>query len=85
MNTNYLYENIVDGLIREVWEETGLIIINPEKFYKKGTTTFFTAELPIGDIKLSSEHKDHKFVSLDNLDDYKISEKFRDAIRRAHE
>ena len=78
-------ENIIDGLIREVWEETGLIIINPEKLYKKGTTTFFTAELPKGDIKLSSEHRNHKFVSLDNLDDYKISDKFRDAIRRAHE
>jgi 8-oxo-dGTP pyrophosphatase MutT (NUDIX family) len=78
-------ENIIDGLIREVWEETGLIVINPEELYKKGTTTFFTAELPKGDIKLSSEHKNHKLVSLENLDDYKISDKFRDAIRRAHE
>ena len=78
-------ENIIDGLIREVWEETGLIIINPEELYKKETTTFFTAELPKGDIKLSSEHKNHKLVSLENLDDYKISDKFRDAIRRAHE
>jgi 8-oxo-dGTP pyrophosphatase MutT (NUDIX family) len=78
-------ENIIDGLIREVWEETGLIVINPEELYKKGTTTFFIAELPKGNIKLSGEHKDHKFVSLDNLDDYKISDKFRDAIKRAHE
>jgi len=78
-------ENIIDGLIREVWEETGLIIINPDKFCEKGTTTFFTAELPKGDIKLSSEHKDHQFVSLEDLDNYEISDKFRDAIRRAHE
>lgn len=78
-------ENIIDGLIREVWEETGLIIINPEELYKKETTTFFTAELPKGDIRLSSEHKNYKFVPLESLDDYKISDKFRDAIRRAHE
>jgi 8-oxo-dGTP pyrophosphatase MutT (NUDIX family) len=78
-------ENIIDGLIREVWEETGLIIINPEELYKKETTTFFTAELPKGDIRLSSEHKNYKFVPLESLDDYKISDKFRDVIRRAHE
>ena len=78
-------ENIIDGLIREVWEETRLIIINPEEVYKKGTTTFFTAELPAGNIVLSSEHKDHKLVSLEELDNYKISDKFKDAIRRAHE
>lgn len=78
-------ENIIDGLIREVWEETKLIIVNPEEVCKKGTTTFFTAELPTGNIELSSEHKDHKLVSLQELDDYKISDKFKDAIRRAHE
>jgi len=78
-------ENIVDGLIREVWEETGLIIVNPEELYAKGTTTFFAADLPSGKIKLSSEHKEHKLISLDQLDDYKISDKFKEAIRRAHE
>ena len=78
-------ENIVDGLIREVWEETGLIIKNPDELYKKGTTTFFSVEFPGGSIRLSSEHKDHKFISIDDLDDYKISDKYKDAIRRAHE
>ena len=78
-------ENIIDGLIREVWEETGLIIINPDKLCEKGTITFFTADLPKGDIRLSREHKDHKLVSLEDLDDYEISDKFRDAIRMAHE
>jgi 8-oxo-dGTP diphosphatase len=78
-------ENIIDGLIREVWEETGLIITNPDKFCEKGTTTFFTAELPKGAIRLSSEHKDHQFVSLEDLGNYEISDKFRDAIKRAHE
>ena len=78
-------ENIIDGLIREVWEETGLIIINPDKLCEKETITFFTAELPKGDIRLSREHKDYKLVSLEDLDDYEISDKFRDAIRMAHE
>ena len=78
-------ENVVDGLIREVWEETGLIIRNPEELYAKGTTTFFAVDLPAGEIRLSTEHKDHKFISIDQLDDYRISDKFKEAIRRAHE
>ncbi len=78
-------ENIIDGLIREVWEETGLIIKNAEELYQKGTTTFFTAELPPGDIILSSEHKDSMFVSLQQLDDILITDKFKDAIKKAYE
>ena len=78
-------ENTVDGLIREVWEETGLVIKNPEELYKKGTTTFFVTTLPAGDIKLSSEHKDSMFASLQQLDDILITDKFKDAIKKAYE
>ena len=78
-------ENNLDGLVREVWEETGLILKDPEKLYTKGTTTFYVATLPSGEIKLSNEHKDVMFASLQQLDDILITDRYKDAIKKAYE
>ena len=78
-------ENVVDGLIREVYEETSLIVINPMELYKKQKITFFMTEMPKGQIKLSDEHDKYELISFDEIDDYEISDKFKEAIRRAYD
>jgi len=77
-------ENIVDGLIREVYEETSLIIINPMELYKKQKITFFMIDMPKGQIKLSDEHDKYELISFDEINNYEISDKFKEAIRRAY-
>jgi 8-oxo-dGTP diphosphatase len=78
-------EDPLDGLIRETYEETGLIIKNAKKLFVQDKTTYYKAPLPQGKIKLSSEHDKYKFIILSEIDDYEISQKFKEAIRRAHE
>jgi len=60
-------EDILDGLRREVKEETGLSINNVEKVKDVGSKKYYKAELPIGKIKLSSEHSEHKMRQVKNI------------------
>ena len=76
-------ENPEDGLIRETYEETGLIIKNPTKMYVEGKVTFYFTKMPVGTIKLSEEHDKYKFLRLEQIEDYDISDKFRRAINKA--
>ena len=78
-------EDPLDGLIRETYEETGLIVKNAKKLFAQDETTYYKAPLPQGKIKLSSEHDKYKFIMLSEIDDYEISQKFKEAIRRVYE
>jgi len=76
-------EDIKDGLLREVYEETQLKLQEPiEELYSEGNITYFKANMPNQDIKLSHEHTEHKFVTVKTLPD-DISENFIKAIKKA--
>ena len=74
-------EELKEGLLREVYEETGLTLSEPiESLYTKGNTSFFKAEISPEDIKLSHEHTEYKFSSVDELPE-NISSRFIKAIK----
>ena len=80
-------EDPIDGLIREVYEETGLILKNVtgRDLFMITDISYYKVDLPPGQIKLSSEHDKYRFIRLSEIDDYEISGKFKKAIRRAYE
>ena len=74
-------EELMEGLLREVYEETGLTLSEPIKsLYTKGNTSFFKAALPQEDIKLSHEHTEYKFISPEEMPE-NISSRFVKAIK----
>ena len=76
-------EDIKDGLLREVYEETQLKLQEPiEELYSEGNITYFKANMPNQDIKLSHEHTEYKFVNVKTLPD-DISDNFIKAIKKA--
>ena len=79
-------EEILDGLRREVKEETGLIVTDYRKLYEFGNVTYFMGEMPKGNIKLSDEHEDYYFLTIDEINKkgYKMSKQFYDAILEAY-
>ena len=74
-------ENLEDGLLREVWEETGLRIKNPVKLHSKKNDTYFKAQLPDTEVKLSDEHTEHKMFSLEDLEDLNLPNKYAKAVK----
>lgn len=70
-------ETLEDGLIREVYEETTLKLKNLKQFTTEQLTLgkenkpvcFFICEAD-GEPKLSEEHLDFKWVSIDNINDF---------------
>ncbi len=76
-------EDPKDGLIREVKEETGITLAEPiEKLYEEDNMIFYRAQMPDGQITLSHEHDEHKFVTRENIPD-NMSGKFKRAIKKA--
>ena len=74
-------EDLMEGLLREVYEETGLTLAEPvESLYTKENTSFFKAGMPQEDIKLSHEHTKYKFISVDEIPE-NISSRFIKAIK----
>ncbi len=65
----HVHENeaVIDGLRREVKEETGLDIKNVEKIKDVGNHKYFKATLPKGEVKLSSEHSESKMRDVKNI------------------
>ena len=80
-------ETPVEGLIREVKEETGLDIEKPQKVFKEGRITYFKASMPEGKIVLSDEHSEHAFFTLEETQEreFKTSKKFKKAIKKLNE
>ena len=77
-------ETFEEGLVREVFEETNLRIKNPVKLYSIGDETFYKAEMPESDIKLSFEHTEHKLVDLADVPGHdEMSPKYKDVILEA--
>ena len=60
-------EDLIDGLKREVKEETNLDLDQVKKVKKVGNKHFFKANLPGGKIKISSEHSSHKMRNIKKL------------------
>tara|TARA_R110000824_G_scaffold59304_1_gene159343 strand:+ start:49 stop:453 length:405 start_codon:yes stop_codon:yes gene_type:complete len=76
-------EDIKDGLLREVYEETQLKLQEPiEELYSEGNITYFKTSMPSQNIKLSHEHTEYKFVTVKNIPD-DISDNFTKAIKKA--
>ena len=79
----HVNEDPKDGLIREVEEETGVTLVEPiEKLYTEDNITFYKARMPDGEITLSHEHEEHKFVTHKNIPE-NMSGKFKRAIKKA--
>jgi len=76
-------EDLQDALQRETWEETGLVIRNPERVYSQGRYTYFKATLPSENIKLSKEHTEYKIIDIRELSNYKLPEKYHNAVLRS--
>jgi len=74
-------ETLEDGLVREVWEETGLRVKDPVKLHSKGNDTYYMADLPDTEIKLSDEHTEHKMFSLEDLEDLNLPDKYAKAVK----
>jgi len=74
-------EALEDGLLREVWEETGLRIKDPVKLHSRGNDTYYKALLPDGEIKLSNEHTEHKMHTLKEMEDLDFPKKYIKAAK----
>lgn len=61
-------EELLDGLRREVHEETGLTLKHAKKIKSVGNTHYYTAKAPSGSIKLSSEHTESKMRNVKSLE-----------------
>ena len=61
-------ETLVNGLKREVYEETGLTITDPQDLHvSHGNKEFYSAQLPTDDVKLSDEHSEYGFFTVDQI------------------
>ena len=72
-------EDMEDGLLREVWEETGLRIKDPVKLHSNGNDTYYKAELPDSEVKLSDEHTEYELFTLDEIEELKFPNKYAKA------
>lgn len=75
-------EDIISGLNREVKEETGLQVRDPQFLLKIDNLNFFYAKYDSQKVKLSHEHTDYKFFEKSELNN---KEKFQHVALRAME
>ena len=73
-------EDMEDGLLREVWEEPGLRIKDPVKLHSNGNDTYYKAELPDSEVKLSDEHTEYELFTLDEIEELKFPNKYAKAV-----
>ena len=74
-------EAMEDGLLREVWEETGLRIKDPVKLHSNGNDTYYKAEMPDQEVELSDEHTEHDMFSLEDLENLELPDKYAKAVK----
>ena len=61
-------ENVINGLKREIFEETGLTITDPKDLnMSHGNKEFYCIQLPTDDIKLSEEHTEYGFFTVEQV------------------
>jgi ADP-ribose pyrophosphatase YjhB (NUDIX family) len=61
-------ESLVDGLKREVFEETGLTITDPQDLnVSHDHEEFYSAQLPTDDVILSDEHSEYGFFTVEQI------------------
>ena len=83
-------ENAIDGLIREVEEETGVRISKRDVqslSVSENKTFYLVRKDTMPDeivIKLSDEHSDHVFASLEEIDNFNLSREFVNVIGKAY-
>lgn len=79
-------EELEDGLVREVYEETGITVRNPKKVFNSGKDTFFVVKMKVKDVKLSNEHVSHELFDIEDLSDLKsLTIYYREAINKCVE
>ena len=78
-------EDIEDGLRREVEEETGLKIKAPKQLSSDGRMHYYSATVDSSDVKLSDEHTEHKFVSIEDLEEMEIPSKYMKPLKQVLE
>ena len=76
-------EGDIEGLKREVKEETGLDIANPEMVLDDGRKKYYKSREYSGTIEISDEHTEYEWVTIEELDSYTIGAKFVEAARAA--
>jgi len=81
-------EELVDGLRREVKEETGLELTNHKKLFEKDNITYYYSTINKAKAKkitLSHEHSEYKLMTLEKVvkEDHKINPDFLAAVRKA--
>jgi len=79
-------ESILDGLKREIYEETGLKANNYEKLqFGDERYFYFKAKMPKNPqiILDPDEHWQYKMIKIDKINDYDLSDKFKNAIEEA--
>jgi 8-oxo-dGTP pyrophosphatase MutT (NUDIX family) len=76
-------EDEIVGLKREVKEETTLDIASPVQVHQQGRIKFYKTRQYNGTIKLSEEHTEYKWVTIEELDSYTIGAKFVKAAKAA--
>ena len=61
-------ENVINGLKREIFEETGLTITNPQDLnMSHDNKEFYCVQLPTDDVKLSEEHTEYGFYTVEQI------------------
>jgi 8-oxo-dGTP diphosphatase len=81
-------EDIVDGLIREVEEETGLQVTADKikgPVYRASHMSVYEIRLQLGAVRLSDEHHDYKLIRPDDIGTFKMSDPFKRAIQKTFE
>tara|TARA_R100000152_G_scaffold20334_2_gene13775 strand:+ start:298 stop:729 length:432 start_codon:yes stop_codon:yes gene_type:complete len=73
-----------DGAIREVYEETALVVWGLQKLKKQERATFYVTRKFKGEIVLdTNENTDYAWVGLDELDDYDTVPGLKKTINQA--
>lgn len=76
-------EGDIEGLKREVKEETGLDIASPEMVLDDGRKKYYKTREYSGTIEISDEHTEYEWVTIEELDSYTIGAKFVKAAKVA--
>jgi len=78
-------EDIKQGLAREIEEETGLQVNEKsikDPVYRHADMNVYEIHLDIGVVRLSSEHDKYILVHPDNIEDIKLTNRFKRAVKK---